>query len=49
MPPAHQPPTGAAAELYGILLYCNAFTAELIRITTESRDLADRLPRLMKR
>ena len=34
----------AAAELYGILLYCNAFTAELIRITTESRDLADRLP-----
>ena len=39
----------AAAELYGILLYCNAFTAELIRITTESRDLADRLPRLMKK
>ena len=28
----------AAAELYGILLYCNAFTAELIRITTESRE-----------
>lgn len=49
MPPAHQPPAGAAAELYGILLYCNAFTAELIRITTESRDLADRLPRLMKK
>lgn len=39
----------AAAELYGILLYCNVFSAELIRITTESRDLADRLPRLMKR
>ena len=39
----------AAAELYGILLYCNAFTAELIRVTTESRDLADRLPRLMKK
>ena len=39
----------AAAELYGILLYCNAFTADLIRITTESRDLADRLPRLMKK
>ena len=39
----------AAAELYGVLLYCNAFSAELIRITTESRDLADRLPRLMKK
>ena len=26
----------AAAELYGILLYCNAFTADLVRITTES-------------
>ena len=39
----------AAAELYGILLYCNAFTAELVRITTESRDLAERLPRLMKK
>ena len=32
----------AAAELYGILLYCNAFTADLVRITTESRDLAER-------
>ena len=39
----------AAAELYGILLYCNAFTADLVRITTESRDLAERLPRLMKK
>ena len=39
----------AAAELYGILLYCNAFTSELVRITTESRDLAERLPRLMKK
>ena len=38
----------AAAELYGILLYCNAFTSEFVRITTESRDLAERLPRLMK-
>lgn len=39
----------AAAELYGVLLYCNAFTASLIRITTESRDFAERLPRLMKK
>lgn len=39
----------AAAELYGILLYCNAFTSTLIRITTESRDFAERLPRLMKK
>lgn len=39
----------AAAELYGVFLYCNAFTAELIRVTTESQDLAARLPRLMKK
>ena len=39
----------ARAEAYGILLYCNAFTADLVRITTESRDLAERLPRLMKK
>lgn len=39
----------AAAELYGAFLYCNAFTADLIRITTESQDFAARLPRLMKK
>ena len=49
MPSADQPEVEAAAELYGILLYCNAFTADLVRITTESRDLAERLPRLMKK
>ncbi len=39
----------AAAEAYGILLFCNTFSPGLIRIITESRDLADRLPRLFKK
>jgi DNA-binding protein WhiA len=36
----------AAAECYGILLYCNTFTGAEIRIVTESRDFADALPAL---
>ena len=41
--------SGAVAELYGILLYCNTFTPQLIRIVTESPDFAARLPRLIKK
>lgn len=37
------------AECYGILLYCNTFTNHAIKIITESRPLAKRLPRLFKR
>ena len=37
------------AECYGILLYCNTFTNNLIKIITESRPLAKRLPKLFKR
>ncbi len=37
------------AECYGILLYCNTFSAREIRIITESRELAAILPRLFKR
>ena len=36
----------ARAECYGILLYCNTFHVDEVRIITESGDLAGRLPRL---
>ena len=34
------------AECYGILLYCNTFSKREIRIVTENRSFAERLPRL---
>ena len=39
----------AAAELFGILLYCNTFTDETVRIVTESRDFARMLPKLLRK
>ena len=36
----------ALAECYGILLFCNSFTADCIRIITESREFAYILPKL---
>ena len=39
----------AGAEGYGVLLYCNTFSSTEIRIITESRDFAARLPRLFKK
>lgn len=39
----------AVAESYGVLLYCNTFSAREIRIITASRDFAARLPKLFKR
>ena len=39
----------ARAEAYGILLYCNTFSATEIRIVTENPNLAERLPRLFQR
>lgn len=39
----------AAAQCYGILLYCNTFSAKEIRIITESRELSEILPRLFKK
>ena len=39
----------ALAECFGILLYCNSFTADGIRIITESREFAQRLPALFDR
>lgn len=39
----------ALAESYGVLLYCNTFSAREIRIITASGDFAQRLPRLFRR
>lgn len=39
----------AVAEAYGVLLYCNMFTAAEIRIVTSSDDFAERLPKLFKK
>lgn len=39
----------ALAECYGTLLYCNTFSAEQIKIVTESADFSARLPKLFKK
>lgn len=39
----------ALAECFGILLYCNSFSAEGIKIITESREFAYILPKLFDR
>lgn len=39
----------ALAESYGVLLYCNTFSAREIRIITASSHFARRLPRLFRR
>lgn len=39
----------AVAEAYGVLLYCNLFTANGIRIVTSSPGFAERLPKLFKK
>lgn len=39
----------ALAQCFGVLLFCNTFTAESIRIITESREFARNLPKLFKR
>lgn len=39
----------ARAEIYGVLLHCNTFTPREVRIITESRDFARRLPELLER
>ena len=39
----------ALAECFGILLFCNSFTTEGIKIITESREFAHILPRLFKK
>ncbi len=39
----------ALAECFGVLLFCNSFSAEGIRIVTESREFAQNLPKLFKK
>lgn len=39
----------AVAQCFGILLYCNSFSADGIRIITESTEFAALLPKLFKR
>lgn len=39
----------ALAEAFGILLYCNSFNFDNIKIITESREFAFRLPKLFKK
>lgn len=39
----------ALAECFGILLFCNQFGADCIRIITESREFAQCLPKLFKK
>lgn len=39
----------AVAQCFGILLFCNSFTAESIRIITESREFSVILPKLFKK
>ena len=39
----------ARAEAYGILLYCNTFSAAEVRIITENPNFAARLPKLFHR
>ena len=41
--------SGAVAESYGVLLYCNTFSPTEIRIITASEAFAARLPRLFRR
>ena len=39
----------ALAECFGILLFCNSFRADGIRIITESKEFAQLLPKLLKK
>ena len=39
----------ALAECFGILLFCNSFTSDSIRIITESREFAQILPKLFQK
>ena len=39
----------ALAECFGVLLFCNSFGADGIRIITESKEFSQRLPRLFRK
>ena len=46
---AVQKPCCILAHCFGILLFCNSFASDGIRIITESRELAQSLPKLFKK
>lgn len=46
---SHQKACCAIAECFGILLFCNSFNRNGIRIITESREFAQSLPKLFKK
>lgn len=39
----------AVAQCFGVLLFCNTFSADLVKIVTESRDFAYVLPKLFRK
>ena len=39
----------ALAECFGVLLFCNSFSVDGIRIITESQEFAQMLPKLFKK
>jgi len=39
----------ALAECFGVLLFCNSFSSDTVRIITESREFAQALPKLFKK
>ena len=39
----------ALAECFGILLFCNSFSGNMIRIITESREFGQRIPKLFRK
>ena len=39
----------ALAESFGVLLFCNHFSTEGVRIITESKEFAQNLPKLFKK
>ena len=46
---SHQKNCCALAACFGILLFCNSFGADGIRIITESKEFAEVLPKLFRR
>ena len=46
---ASQRPCCALAQCFGVLLFCNSFSSSGIRIVTESRELAQSLPKLFRK
>ena len=39
----------ALAQCFGILLFCNSFSSNGVRIITESREFAQMIPKLFKK